>query len=162
TDMQQFTGESFSMATNQVQQRASAAVGFGVADVHRDAELSLTWLKAYGTGLVAISGKNSQEYWKSFSHPEKFDGLLPVLWSQGGVNIYRVPLRESTLAHIVPETALVSQAPKIPEDVGQVERYVAALDDPALPNTAFQWEGRNRIGIRTTGGEGQVVSIQVS
>jgi hypothetical protein len=162
TDTQQFTGESFSMATNQVQQRADAAIAFGVDDVHRDAELSLTWLKAYGTGLVAISGKNSEEYWKPFTHPEKFDGVLPVLWSQGGVNIYRVPLREFTLAHIVPENALVTRAPKAPEDVRQVERYVVALDDPALPSTAFTWEGRNRIRIRTTAADGQAVSVQVT
>jgi hypothetical protein len=162
TEVQQFTGESFSMATNQVQQRADMAIGFGVDDVKRDAQLSLTWLKAYGVGVVAISGKNSQEYWHAFGHPEKFDGVLPVLWSEGGVNIYRVPLREFTLAHIVPVNALVTRAPKDPEDIGQVERYVAALDDVSLPGTAFAWEGRNRIRIRTTAADGQAVSVQVT
>jgi hypothetical protein len=162
TDLQQFTGESFSMATNQVQQRADTAIGFGVDDVRQDAKLTLTWLKAYGVGAIAISGKNSQEYWKAFGHPEKFDGVLPVLWSEGGVNIYRVPLREFTLAHIVPENALVAHEPKAPDDVREVERYVSALDDPALPGTAFDWEGRNRIRIRTTAAPGQAISIQVT
>jgi hypothetical protein len=160
TGIQQFSGESFSMATNRVQQRAEAAIGFGVDDVHRDAELSITWLKAYGTGLVAVSGKNSQEYWKSFAHPEKFDGVLPALWSEGGVNIYRVPLREFALAHTVPESAIVALPPRAPEDVGQVERYVSALDDPAIQATTFAWEGPNRARIHTMGGE--AVSVQIS
>ena len=162
TSLQQFTGGSFSMATNQVQQRADTAIGFGVADVHDDARLTLTWLKAFGVGAIAISGKDSQEYWRAFGHPEKFTGVLPALWSEGGVTIYRVPLREFTLAHIVPESALVARAPRDPDDVREVEKYVSALDDPSLPGTAFQWEGRNRIRIRTTSAPGQAVSIQVS
>jgi hypothetical protein len=162
TDVQQFTGGSFSMATNQVQQRADTAIGFGVPDVHEDARLTLTWLKAFGVGAIAISGKDSQEYWRAFGHPEKFTGVLPALWSEGGVTIYRVPLREFTLAHIVPESAIVARTPQNPEDVHEVERYVAALDDPSLPGTAFDWEGRNRIRIRTTAAPRQAVTVQVS
>ncbi|HXK02569.1 MAG TPA: hypothetical protein VMS37_09225 [Verrucomicrobiae bacterium] len=162
TDLQQFTGESFTMATNQVHQRADTAIGFGVGDVGQDAHVTLTWLKAYGVGVIAISGRESQEYWRAFGHPEKFDGVLPALWSEGGVTFYRVPLREFTLAHIVPEWALVKHAPREPEDVREVERYVAGLDDPALPGTAFEWEGRNRIRIRTTAAPGQAVSVQVT
>ena len=68
TDVQQFTGGSFTMATNQVQQRADTAIGFGAADVQEDVRLTLTWLKAYGVGVIAISGKDSQEYWRAV-HP---------------------------------------------------------------------------------------------
>jgi hypothetical protein len=162
SDVQQFTGGSFSMATNQVQQRADTAIGFGLPDVKDDARLTLTWLKAFGVGAIAISGKDSQEYWRAFGHPEKFEGVLPALWSEGGVTIYRVPLREFTLAHVVPEAAIVARVPQNPEDVRGVEKYVAALDDASLPGTAFQWEGRNRIRIHTTGAAGNVVSVQVT
>jgi hypothetical protein len=41
-----------------------------------------------------------------------------------------------------------------------VEKYVAALDDPAMPDTQLQWEGRNRIRIRTVAAPGQVLSVQ--
>jgi hypothetical protein len=162
TDIQQFTGGSFTMATNQVQQRADTAIGFGDDDVKRDVHLTLTWLKAYGVGVVAISGKDSKEYWRPFTHPEKFDGLLPALWKESGVTMYRVPLREFTLAHIVPLGALVRDAPREPDDIAEVEKYVAALDDASLPGTQFQWEGRNRIRIRTTAAQGQALSVQVS
>jgi len=65
------------------------------------------------------------------------------------VTMYRVPLREFGLAHVVPEGLLVRRAPKAPDDISEVEKYLAALDDPEMPGTQFQWEGRNRIHIRT-------------
>jgi hypothetical protein len=160
TDLQQLTGESFTMAINQVQQRAGFAIGFGTADLQQEQRITLAWLKAYGVGAIAISGKDSKEYWHGFTHPEKFEGVLPALWSDGGVTIYRVPLREFTLAHTVPESAIVRQTPRDPEDTREVERFAAALDDPALPGTSFDWEGRNRVRIRTTMASGNVLTVQ--
>jgi hypothetical protein len=160
TDIQQFTGESFTMAINQVQQRADTAIAFGTGDVQEEVRMTLAWLKAYGVGVIAIGGKDSEEFWKAFTHPQKFDGLLPALWQEGGVTMYRVPLREFTLAHIVPESAIVRRVPKEPDDTGDVEKFAAALDDPSLPGTAFDWEGRNRIRIRTTVAPGRVLSVQ--
>lgn len=159
TDVQQFTGESFTLAINQVQQRADSAIALG-GDLEREVRITLAWLKAYGVGVIAISGKNSREYWHGFGHPQKFDGRLPVLWQDGGVTLYRVPLREFTLAHIVPESAIVRTVPKEPDDTREVERFAAALDDPALPGTSFDWVGRNRIRIRTTVAPGQALSVQ--
>jgi hypothetical protein len=162
TGLQQFTGESFTMAINQVQQRADTAIAFGTEDVRQEVRMTLAWLKAYGVGAIAISAKDSKEYWHGFTHPDKFEGLLPALWRDGGVTIYRVPLREFTLAHIVPESALVRQIPKEPDDTQEVERFASALDDATLPGTSFDWEGRNRIRIRTTVAPHRVVSVQVT
>jgi hypothetical protein len=160
TDIQQFTGESFTMAINQVQQKADASIAFGDADPQTEMRNSLTWLKAYGTGIAAIGGKNSEEFWRAFTRAEKYEGVLPALWTGGGVTMFRVPVRESTLAHIVPESAIVRRVPRGPGDTKDVERYVAGLDDASLPNTSFDWDGRNRIRIRTTGVPGHVVSVQ--
>ncbi len=160
SDIQQFTGESFTMAVNQVQQRADTAIGFGFGTPQQELQATLTWLKAYGTGAIAIGGKVSQEYWKGFTRPQKFEGVLPALWQGGGITIYRVPLREFTLAHVVPETAIVRRVPKEPDDTREVEKYVAGLDDATLPTTAFAWEGRNRIRIGATIAPSQVISVQ--
>jgi hypothetical protein len=159
TPIQQFTGESFTMATNRVQQRANDAIAFGGDNLPLESHISLTWLKAYGVGAIAVGGKDSEEFWKAIAHPEKFRGL-PALWTGGGVTIYGVPLREPALAHVVPEAALVRRALAGPSDISGVERYVAALDDPSLPPAAFQWEGRNRIRIHALAGAGQVVTVQ--
>jgi L-fucose isomerase-like protein len=90
SEVQQFSGGNFSMATNQVQQNAYAAIVFGGGTPQEDARLSLTWLKAFGVGAVGISAANSKEFWKPFTHPAKFDGVLPVLWREEGVTIYRL------------------------------------------------------------------------
>jgi hypothetical protein len=159
--VQQFAGGAFSMAYNQVQQNGNAAIVFGGGTAQEDARLSLTWLKAFGVGAVGMSSKESQEYWKPFSHPAKFDGVLPVLWSQDGVTIYKVTGRPG-LAHVVPEASIVRHEPKVPEDVAEVEKFVAGLDNPAMPDARFEWQGRNRIVVHADRAAGQVVAVQVS
>jgi len=149
TGVQQFSGSEGTMAYSQVQQRAMTAVYNG------DASISLARLKAYGAAAVVVSGEGSREQFHPFSQPEKFRGLLPELWSEEGVTVYRVPQRTLSLAHVIPETAVVS-------DTAQLDRYNAAVDDASLPEAAFEWQGRNRIRIRAVTAAGQVISIQVS
>jgi hypothetical protein len=162
TDIEQFGGGSWSVAYNQVQQRAKAGMYNGGETADEDARVSIAWLKAYGTGAIAVSGPKSQEFWRGFAHPTKFAGRLPVLWSVDDVTIYRVPLRTESLAHVVPESALVRRAPHSPRDTEEVETYVAALEDGSLPKAEFRWQGKNRIHIRTMAWPGQAVSIQVT
>ena len=161
-DLPQFSGSSWSQAYNQAQQRGLAAVQNGGDTPLEDARVSLGWLKAFGVGAVAVSGPNSHEYWKPFAHPGKFEGLLPVLWRQDDVMIYRVPQRTASLAHVMSESAIVSRPPAGPRDTDAIERYVAALDDPSLPPAEFRWAGPNSIQIRTTPSPGQAISVQVS
>ncbi len=162
TDIEQFGGGSWSLAYNQVQQRAKEGMYNGGDTAEEDARVSMAWLKAFGTGAIAVSGPQSQEFWKGFAHPTKFAGRLPVLWSADDVTIYGVPLRTESLAHVVPESALVRRAPASPRDTGEVEKYVAALEDGSLPKAEFRWEGANRIHIGTMAWPGQAISIQVT
>ncbi len=161
-DVEQFAGGSWSIATNRSQQNANAAILFGSGGTaEEDARLSLVWLKAFGVGAVGVSGRESKEFWKPFAHPEKFEGVLPALWSEDGVTIYRVPSRSPSLAHVVPEGAIVRHAPVDGKDSAEASRYVAALEDALLPTADFAWRGRNQIRIRTTASRGQAVSVQV-
>src|SRR5262249_17072831 len=86
---------------------------------------------------------------------------LPALWSDQGVTIRKVPLRTASLAHVVPDDAIVKRRPRNPEDVGDVKKYVAALDDPSLPLAALNWRGGNHIRIGTAASPGQALSVQV-
>ncbi len=155
----EFSGGSWSMAYNQEQQRGLYAAYTGGATAEEDARTSLAWLKAFGVGAVAVAGKDSQEYWKPYLHPNKFNGLLPALWREDDVTVYRIPQRSASLAHVIPEAALVRPNP---ESVDAIEPYVAALDSEALPGARFEWEGRNAMGIRASIPEGETLSIQVS
>jgi hypothetical protein len=160
--IQQFTGGSWSMAYNPVQQTGYYAVRYSGETAEQDARISIAWLKAYGVGAACVSGPKSPEYWKPFLHPAKFEGLLPVLWRAEDTTIYRVPQRTASFAHVVPESAVVRSAPWYAGDIAALERYDAALDDVSLPLADFEWEGRNRIHIRTSAGAGQVITIQVN
>jgi hypothetical protein len=162
TDIEQFSGGSWSVAYNPVQQRALAAIYNGGDTEAQDAGVSIAWLKAFGVGAVVISGPKSQEFWKGFAHPAKFDGLLPALWSEDDVTVYRIPRRTESLAHIVPESALVRRAPASPRDTEKLEEYLAALEDESLPKAEFRWDGKNRIHVQAIAWPGQIVSVQVT
>ena len=162
TDVWQFSGSSWSQAYNQAQQRGLAGIYNGGDTPQQDARVALDWLGAFGVGAIAVSGPNSQEYWKPFSHPAKFEGFLPVLWREDDVTIYKVPQRTSSLAHVVTETAIVNHPPAGPRDTEEIEKYVAALDDPSLPAADFHWAGQNSIQIRTMASAEQAISVQVS
>jgi hypothetical protein len=162
TTTPQFSGSSWSMAYNQIQQRGLSGIYNGGDTPEQDARVSIPWLKAFGVSAIAVSGPKSQEYWKPFAHPTKFDGILPVLWRTEDVIIYRIPQRTESLAHVVSENALVMHSPLRPSDTTEIDRYVAALDDPLFPVAEMQWEARNRIRVRTSVAPGQAISVQVS
>ena len=160
--VQQFSGGSWSKAYNPVQQHGRNAIYSGGQTIEEDARVSLAWLQAYGVSAVGVSGKNSQEFWKPYSHPAKWEGILPVLWRADDVTIYRVPQRSGSLAHVVPASAIVTDAPKEATDTAEIDHYRSALADPSMPEAAFAWEDRNVIRIRTNLSGAQALSIQVS
>lgn len=162
SDVLQVSGSSWSLAANQVQQMGVGAIYRGGESVEQDVRVSLLWLKAYGAGAIAVSGPHSEEFWKPFFHPAKFDGVLPLLWRADDVSIYQIPQRTHSLAHVVPQTAIVSRAPAGAEDRVALTPYVTALDDPTMPPADFEWKGWNRISIRTHASPGQAISVQVS
>ncbi len=161
-DVPQFSGESWTMAPYPVQQRGVAAIFNGADDPAQDARVSLAWLKAFGVSAITMAGPQSPEFWKPYSHPAKFEGLLPVLWREQDTTIYEVPARSRSLAHVVPSAALVNKAPKARGETGEIDRYVAAIDDPSLPDASFRWDGNNRAEIAATLRPGQAISVQVS
>jgi len=114
TDIVQFSGSSWSKPLNSVQQRGVDAVYNGGATPGEDARVSLAWMKAYGVGAIAMSGPRSQEYWKPYAHPAKFEGVLPVLWRADDVTVYRVPMRTASLAHVSPVTRSLRVRPRRP------------------------------------------------
>ncbi|HME09165.1 MAG TPA: hypothetical protein VKG25_19055, partial [Bryobacteraceae bacterium] len=150
-DIQQFSGGSWSVASNRAQQTAFRQILNGTSEV------ALAWLRAYGVGAVVVSDAKSAEYWKPFSQPAKFEGLLPVLWRSEGVTIYRVPANAASLAHVIPADSVVSLL-----SIDQLMRYDDTLADPALPVVALHWPDRNSILLKTDFHSGQAISLQVN
>jgi hypothetical protein len=119
------------------------------------------WLKAYGVGAVCVPGPKSWEFWKNMRAPQKFDGL-PLLWEEDDTRIFAIPRKSLSLAHAVPESAIVRARPRDWDDVAAIERYVAALEDSSVADPAFRWEGNNRIVIGAQASQPDAISVQVS
>ncbi len=82
--VEQFSGSSFSVAPNLVQQRALEVVYRG------NSEEAIVWLQRFGVDAIWVSGKDSGEFWKPFPHPEAFAGLRRLREEQGVV-LYEIP-----------------------------------------------------------------------
>jgi len=128
----------------------------------RDADYSIFWMKAFGASAVSMSGEDSTEYYHPFTHPDKFDGVLPLLWRDGDDRIYEVPLRSDSLAHVMPAEAIPSRTPIHALDIEPVEPYVAALDNPEYPPATFEWKSMSEAEIHATLDPGQVVAVQIT
>lgn len=126
----------------------------------RDAEISILWLKAFGAQAVAVPYPDV--YYRAFAHPRKFDGVLPVRWSDAGTVLYAVPNRSPSPAHVVPPQAIVRRTPVNGLDVEDLARYVGALDDPALPIATLTWKNLHAIHIQTTAQPDQAISVQIT
>jgi hypothetical protein len=128
----------------------------------RDAEYSILWLKAYGCHAITVPGPQSREDYRPFRNPRKFDGMLPLLWHDEDDSIYAVPQRSQSLAHVIPADSAVVRPPIHGLDVPEVARFVAAMENPALPLADFSWQSDTRARIDTEAHPGQVVAVQVS
>jgi hypothetical protein len=162
TGVTQLAGGSYPTAYNKTQQVALSAIYSGQDAGERDAAISLLWLKAFGVHAVGVPGPKSPERWKPYARPRKFEGLLPVLWRDEDTTVYGVPQRSASLARVVPAQALVVPEPSHDLDVVEVERYVAALDDPAAPAAEIEWQGSGKAVIRARLRRGDVLSVQVN
>jgi hypothetical protein len=109
-----------------------------------------------------VPGPQSPEFWKPFANPRKFDGVLPVLWRERDTTIYLVSGRPFSLAHVLQPADLVHHAPVHGLDVGELQRFVAALENPAAPPALLKWEGNNKALIHAQMQSGDVLSAQIT
>lgn len=128
----------------------------------REAEYSILWLKAYGAAAVGVSGPRSSEWFKPYSNPKKFDGVLPVLWRENDDTIYQVSPAPYSLAHVMRPEHEVRRAPVHGLDVEPLRPFVAALDDSTLPAARFEWRNLHEARIETQMQPEQILSVQVS
>jgi hypothetical protein len=153
----QFTGGSFPTAPNRLQVRVQTELG---GDFRTD--IQALWYKAYGVDAVIVPGRDSPEFWKPHERGHQFDGVFPVVWDERDTRIYAVPRPARTLAHVIPQDAVVSREPAGMSDTARIEKYVAAVEAAAEPSATFVWLKDSRARIHATLGANQVLSVQVT
>ena len=162
TDNPQLTGGHDQHTVNTFIPIVSYTIYSGMNAGDRDAEYSIFWLKAFGAHLISVPGAGSTDAYKRIVHPDKFDGVLRLLWRSGDGSIYEVPARSGSLAHVIPASAIVKRTPIHGLDTAPVEAYVAALDDPTYPPATFRWKGMSEAEIEATLSPGQAIGVQVT
>jgi hypothetical protein len=160
TDNPQLSGGHEPSAPNWMQQVAVYTIYVGENAGDRDGDVSVFWLKAFGCAAITVPGAASRDPYHPFLKPEKFDGVLPLIWRERADSIYRVPLRSTSLAHVIPWMAMVTRRPIHGLDLDPARAYVDALDDPRLPAARVEWENPEHMRIVADVTDGQAISVQ--
>lgn len=116
-------------------------------------------LRAQGVEYVVVHGPGSSEHWKDVKNHRKFEGLLPKVFDDGDDEVFRLPFH--SYAHVVRASELPS-APPVASDVAMLEKFVAAMDDPARPRLAARWQGTNDFRIDGAVPDGMLVSVLIT
>jgi hypothetical protein len=149
-------------APNWMQRVAVFTIYSGENAGDQDAAISIFWLKVYGCGAITVPGPGSRDPYHPIRNFRKFDGLLPLVWREDGDSIYKVPLRSTSLAHVIPISAVVTRRPYHGLDIDPVRGYVAALDEPNLPAATLAWANPDRGRISARIAAGQAISVQMT
>ncbi len=128
----------------------------------KNADVSIAWLKAYGVDQVGVVGPKSTEYFHPFASPQKFDGVLPVLWQDGDNVIYDVCRNSRSLAHVIPPARLISRKPVNGLDIAPLVEYVDGIEDTGAARAFIKWSGSSRAVIQADVPPGQIISLQVT
>ncbi|HTS27271.1 MAG TPA: hypothetical protein VMH81_15445 [Bryobacteraceae bacterium] len=125
-------------------------------------EPTILWLQAMGADAICVPDKRSQEVFKDFEYPQKFEGVLPVLFDdhQGNV-LYKVPRRFPARARVVEAAKLNAvQPPRFNDDVENLHAYSDVLEKgPDSPATLVR-EGTDAMRVRAHFEAGQSLVVQ--
>jgi hypothetical protein len=116
-------------------------------------------MKALGVEYVVVHGPKSDEHYRDYRNPRKFDGVLEKVLDVGSDEdddfVYRVPYRG--LAHLIRENERPGGAFR-----DQLTQYVAALEDPSRPRLSMRWASKRDIEITGPVPEGMLVNVLVT
>jgi hypothetical protein len=162
SDNPQFSSGHDPTAPNWMQGVAVWLIESGKDAGDRDGRGAVFWLTAFGCGALTVQGPASPDPRSPISQPERFDALIPLLLRDRYYSIYQVPQRSTSLAHVIPASAIVTRRPIHGLDLDPARAYVSALQDPSLPLASLAWKNpvQGRITARLT--PEQVVSLQMT
>jgi hypothetical protein len=98
----------------------------------REAAEAILQMKALGVEYVVVHGPRSDEHYRDYRNPLKFEEALPKVFADGDTWVYRVPFR--SLAHLIRPEEQSATAHR-----ADMAAYEAAIDDRTRPALALQW-----------------------
>ncbi len=158
-DLTQLGGGSDQGVLNPMAQQAQWEINLGPK-----AEPAVLWMQSMGTDAAYVSDKSSQEMFKDYAYPQKFEGVLPVIFDDhAGNKIYRIPRRFPSRARVVDSARLAAtKQPRYNDDVESLQAYVDVLEKgPDAPVTVTR-EGTDAMRLRAHVEAGQSIVVQES
>ncbi|HJZ96492.1 MAG TPA: hypothetical protein VKE70_08290 [Candidatus Solibacter sp.] len=125
---------------------------------------SILWLQCMGVDAVYVSDEKSQEYYKDFEHPRKFESVLPVIYDDGAGNrIYRVPRRYLPRARVVERTKLNAlKPPRVNDDIEYLQAYADVMEKGPDAPVILTRKSTDVMQLRANVAEGQSLVVQES
>jgi hypothetical protein len=127
-----------------------------------DGAVARDWLRVYGCDAVIVSGPASEEQFKDFAYPRKFEGVLPLLWRESDVSIYAVPRQSRSLAHVVRRADLAQRFPPNASRLAELQPFLDTLENHGLPAATFQWLGSRKARITADLQPEHLIAVQVA
>jgi hypothetical protein len=122
-------------------------------------DFAILWMQALGTDAVIVPDKTSPEPYHDYTKPEKFRGLLPVLYDDGhGTVIYRVPRLYTGIGRVV-DTAKLA-AIQAGTDLSTLSSYVSLVENVQQNPTQVTWKSFEEVEIQAHVSSGQSVLLQ--
>jgi hypothetical protein len=121
----------------------------------RETSDAILQMKALGVEYVVVHGPKSDEHYRDYTNPMKFDGALPRVHTDGDTWTYRVPFR--SMAHLVRPD---EQPPDAHRD--RIAGYVAAIDDSSRPMLNFRWVSNSLLEVTGPVPNGHDVAMAIT
>ncbi len=125
-------------------------------------EATRGWLIALGVQALVVNGPDSTDEYKDIQHPQRFDGVFPVLHREHGDTIYQVTPQVTTLAHVIRPEERLAPHPKVSVDYPDVLKYWQAMVNPVNPPAEFTWLRNGSARIRAKLRKDDLVAVQVA
>ncbi len=125
-------------------------------------DIAVAWLQALGTDAVIVPDRTSFEPYHDYHRPEKFRGLVPVLYDdQHGTVIYRIPRRYPGIGRVV-ETAKIAAIGRLKggDDLNTLTQYLALVESPEQTPSPVTWSSFDEVDVQAQVSRGQSILLQ--
>jgi hypothetical protein len=159
-DLQQVGGTFETGLQNRVPVDLAYQIRTGIgSEPGQDGPDAAMQLRVLGSEYVVVHGSKSEEYYRDFTNPKKFDGILSAVHQDGDDTVYRIPF--NSLARLVRPAELPSH-PTIHGYLEPLHPFTAALDDPSRPKLRSSWRGASRLEIEGEVPGGMLIAVSVN
>lgn len=125
---------------------------------------SILWMQCLGVDATYVSDKNSQEMFRDTTYPQKYDGILQVIFDDNqGNRIFRIPRRYPVRARVV-ETGKLNalHRPRANDDVESLQAYADVIEKGPDSLVTLSRQGTDALSVHANLAAGQSILVQES